>query len=138
MTDRPADSRTELNASHIWIIQFDHHRVPPLSLNKTMHWAVRSKITRALRADTKYRARVLGIPPLRRVQAQLVWHVTDSRTRDTDNPVPTLKAMCDGLVDAGIVPDDKPEFMSKPEVEIRYRPRRDGGYGHLTLEVREL
>lgn len=30
-----------------------------------------------------------------------------------DNLVPTLKIACDALVDAKIVPDDTPEFMTK-------------------------
>ena len=42
--------------------------------------------------------------------------------------------MCDGLVDAGIVPDDTPEFMDKRAPVIRYEP---GGVARMELTVEE-
>jgi Holliday junction resolvase RusA-like endonuclease len=37
--------------------------------------------------------------------------VTQNRRRDADNPAPTVKAIVDGLVDAGMWPDDTPEWV---------------------------
>ena len=65
---------------------------------------------------------------------ELVWFVTDKRRRDADNPVLTLKALCDGLVDAEIVPDDTPEYMTKLPVRIEYRPKVAAG---MALVIRE-
>jgi hypothetical protein len=50
----------------------------------------------------------------------LTWHVATNRRRDDDNVVPTLKAMCDGLVDAGVVPDDTDAYMHKLMPMIAY------------------
>ena len=64
-----------------------------------------------------------------------MWIVTDARKRDEDNVVPTLKALCDGLVDAGVVADDTPRYMVKhmPKIVLRRGVRP-----HMELRVRVL
>lgn len=37
----------------------------------------------------------------------------DRRRRDPSNLMPTQKAVVDGLVDAGVVPDDCPPFVTE-------------------------
>lgn len=93
-----------------------------MTLNQRMHWAVKARLTKDVRLIAKVKAR--GIPDLERCSVELVWFVTDKRRRDADNPVLTLKALCDGLVDAEIVPDDTPEYMTKLPVRIEYVPKR--------------
>ena len=41
--------------------------------------------------------------------------VRDNRRRDPHNYYPTVKAIVDGLVDAGLWPDDTPEFVRTVE-----------------------
>lgn len=106
---------------------------PPLTLNQRMHWAVKARLTKEVRLIAKVKAR--GIPDLERCSVELVWYVTDKRRRDADNPVLTLKALCDGLVDAEIVPDDTPEYMTKLPVRIEYVPKRV--MAGMALVVRE-
>lgn len=106
----------------VWEIPLPYD-APPLSLNQRLHWAKKSKITKELRMIARARAR--HIPDLPACAVELVWFVKDRRRRDTDNPVPTLKALCDGLVDAEVVPDDTPEYMHKRPVQIIYRPSQD-------------
>ena len=91
----------------------------PLSLNYRLHRMAEAKITRELRTLMHYRA-LYAIAPMERCEVELVWIVKDKRKRDEENIVPVLKALCDGLVDAGIVPDDTPEFMVKRMPAIRY------------------
>lgn len=91
---------------------------PPLTANQRMHWRQKAEITRAVR-QLGYIA-VLDLPKNQaRISVGLTWVVKDARRRDVDNIVPTLKALCDGIVDAGVVPDDTPEFMVKTMPEIR-------------------
>lgn len=115
-----------------WIINLPW-KSPPLSLNQRMHWAVKSRLTKEVRLIAKVKAR--GIPDLERCSVELVWFVADRRRRDTDNPVLTLKALCDGLVDAEVVPDDTPEFMRKEAVRIVYRPKVAAGMQLIVKEV---
>lgn len=67
-------------------------------------------------------ARATHIPELGRCRVRLTWFVNTRYRRDADNIVSTLKAACDGLVDAGIVPDDTPGLMAKLMPVIEYRP----------------
>lgn len=91
---------------------------PPLSLNDRVHWAKKAKLTAEMREVTGWLARAARIPKLEKISVTLIWYVKDERGRDTDNPVLTAKAVYDGLVDAGVVPDDTPKYMRKNEVEI--------------------
>jgi crossover junction endodeoxyribonuclease RusA len=54
---------------------------------------------------------------------QLHYRPRTVRRRDTDNLVALLKPVCDGLVAVGVVADDTPEFMSKPEPVIHAADR---------------
>lgn len=103
---------------------------PLLSANDRLHWAVKARRTRTIRDMTATLARVEKMPPAEHVTVQLVWTVRDHRRRDEDNTYPTFKAMCDGLVDAGVVPDDTPQFMTKLGPAIRL-----GEASKVTLEI---
>ncbi len=93
---------------------------PPLTSNQRMHWARKAKITAQVRDTAALACRRFG--PAERVEVSLSWIVRTKHRRDADNIVPTLKALCDGLVDAGIVPDDTPEYMVKRMPVIEYDP----------------
>lgn len=107
---------------------------PPITLNARKHWAAKAAQTRNVRATAAILARAQHIPPLARCEALLTYSPRDRRRRDADNLVGTLKALCDGLVDAWVVPDDTPDLMVKPMPVIG--PVTKGG--QLTLTVTEL
>lgn len=90
-----------------------------LSANGREHWAVKSRKTKGLRA----RARVVfrGYPPLGSVHVTAwVQYPTNGRS-DPANAYPTVKALVDGMVDAGVIPDDSSKFLAGPDM------RRDEG-----------
>ena len=115
-----------------WVIDLGLEK-PPLSLNDRRHWAEKSRLTKQLRQLAKVKARFL--PEMTRCSVELVWYVNTKHRRDTDNPVLTLKALCDGLVDAELVPDDTPEYMTKLPVRIEYRAK---GERALKLIVKDI
>lgn len=94
---------------------------PPLTANQRLHWAKRAELTRAVRGWAAYTFSGATFPngP---VTVDLTWHVPDRRRRDADNLVPTLKALCDGLVDAGVAADDTPDLMDKRMPQIIHTP----------------
>ena len=102
---------------------------PPLTANQRLHWANRADKTKTLRTLTAYHAR--RFPELGKCRVTLTWYVKTKHRRDADNIVPTLKAMCDGLVDAGVVTDDTPDLMVKDMPVITYDP-----YGAPRMELR--
>lgn len=89
---------------------------PPLSANQRMHWARKASTTRGLRQAGALLAR--NAPRTDRLIVTLHWRPKDRRRRDRHNLYPTVKALVDGLVDAGIVPDDDTEHVSTPEPVI--------------------
>lgn len=106
---------------------------PPLSANQRLHWAKRATITKQVRQEAAWRARSKKLPAMRACQVTLHYRPRDNRRRDADNLVPTLKALCDGLVDAGLVPDDTPNYMMKHMPVIH--PAERGKQGIMWLEI---
>lgn len=89
------------------------YQTPPLTANQKTHWATHAQHTKNLRQTTHILAKHHKIPRTTHTTVTLHYVPRTNRRRDQDNLVPTLKPICDGLVDAGIVPDDTPEFMTK-------------------------
>lgn len=108
-------------------------RSPPLTENQRLHHHAKARIVKDVRLTGALLAR--GLRGSGRVEVTLTWIVPDHRRRDEDNIVPTLKALCDGLVDAGVVPDDTPAFMVKNMPVIRVVP---GALAHMELAVEPL
>lgn len=85
-----------------------------LSSNARVHWGKRHKATRAQRYDAwyaacqaKYKAEWKGDSPITvDVEYRYDKTATGYKARDIANALSALKAAFDGLVDAGIVPDD--------------------------------
>jgi crossover junction endodeoxyribonuclease RusA len=116
-----------------WTTRLSDYRTPPLSLNDRMHWRKRAKITAEIRGLVCAWAST-AVPACSATEVELHYVPRDARRRDADNLVPILKACCDGLVDAGVVPDDTPELMRKVMPIIDAPNRVDP---HLWLLVRE-
>jgi crossover junction endodeoxyribonuclease RusA len=91
----------------------------PLTMNQRLHWAAKAKMTREWRVAAGFaavatmfgqkRGRIRSLP-LSVVQLVLPVRSVKIR-RDPHNWYPTVKAVCDGLVDAGLWPDDTPEYL---------------------------
>lgn len=132
----PGRRRCERGAVVAAVLAFDDWVKPPLSLNdRPKHWAARGKHVaevRELAADLCRDAIAAGrLDVLEPIVVTLVWYAPTRAARDADNPVATLKPVCDGLVDAGLVPDDTPEWMDKRPVQIVYRKNEPGVELHV-------
>ncbi|MGA5670012.1 hypothetical protein ACPCTG_31595 [Streptomyces pseudogriseolus] len=83
-----------------------------LNENQTrrMHWHAKSDLAAAIRAAATYAARQAlcdGMPPMQRAHIFYVIHPGPRVTRrDPANWAQSAKAAIDGLVDAGVLPDD--------------------------------
>jgi crossover junction endodeoxyribonuclease RusA len=83
------------------------------NLNDRKHYMVKAKIVREWRGATSILGRSLRIPACERIKVELHYVPAQERRRDPDNLVSALKPCCDGLVDAGIVPDDTERFVER-------------------------
>lgn len=116
----------------LWRIDFSWDKAP-LNLNDRTHWAVKASKTRLVVADTRWLVRAARIPHLAGCTVQMHFEPADARRRDTDNLVATLKPICDAIVLEGVVPDDTPVFMSKPEPIIHASSPRPKTYPRRPL-----
>lgn len=110
---------------------------PPVTANQNWkHWAPKAQAIKSIRKAASALARAHKVPRSTHITVTLTWHPKDRRRRDADNPWPTLKAACDGLVDAGIVPDDTPEYMTK-HTPVIGTPNPKDPHLVLTIETQE-
>ena len=87
---------------------------PPLNANDRLHWRQKSGVTHVVRTTTAWRVKSLGLPAAAHLTVQLHFETGDNRKRrDPANLCATSKPAIDGLVDAGLVPDDSPEWVTE-------------------------
>lgn len=86
-----------------------------LSLNDRADRRAQSSRVRALRAQARVMARAARCPSLERARIVAWLRFPDARRRDLHNYMPTLKALVDGLVDAGLLPDDSTAHLQGPD-----------------------
>lgn len=107
----------------------------PLSLNDRMHWQVKRKAVARVRRQAADATSAAGVPAMPRIAVELHYAPRDARVRDPLNLVATLKAVEDGIVDAGVVPGDDPRYV-EPTMPRIDPPTR--GTGRLYALIREL
>ena len=92
-----------------------------ITANDKLHWAARARLTKQLRQWGYLLGREgegvarLGLTHAR-VEVEFAY--PDRRRRDRSNLAPTVKALMDGLIDAGLLPDDADRFLDGPYTVI--------------------
>lgn len=89
-----------------------------LTANDRMHWRPRAEITAKWRRLGWATAKQARIPTLGRAHVLIEWLPPDRRRRDPANASPMGKALVDGLVDAGVLPDDSAEYLDGPDYRL--------------------
>lgn len=98
--------------------------VKALSPNAHLHWREKHKATSAARKNSWYWFRRFmpnGWKPAPiEIAVQYRWGPSAQgyRPRDVQNAIAALKPMIDGMVDAGIIPDDSAKWLSWGRVQI--------------------
>ncbi|HET7304271.1 MAG TPA: hypothetical protein VFJ12_06945 [Segeticoccus sp.] len=88
-----------------------------LSMNdRNGHWSQRSGPTGAWRTQTAWLARDLRPIPTP-VAIDAVVHKSRGGRWDAHNLMPTVKACIDGVVDAGLIPDDDCKHLIRVSIE---------------------
>lgn len=103
-----------------------------LSSNVQTHYRKKSKVVRELRA----RAALVGRGVTAPVPVDVVAHIgyPTARKADPPNAWPTVKALLDGLTDAGVWPDDNSEYI--PETAFRRGQKSPAGTYRVVLDIR--
>lgn len=121
----------------IWTLETSWKR-PPLSLNDRGRWQTFTARKKAIRDEIITLVRQANIPRQAHISARMIWTVPTRHDRDEDNTMATMKVVWDALIDprpkrpgAGIVPEDTPQYMTKPMTEIRY----EKGVSKVDIEI---
>lgn len=96
-----------------------------LTANDKPHWARRAALTKQLRRWGYLLGREgQGVARLHLTRARVEFEFTypDRRRRDRSNLAPTVKALMDGMIDAGLLPDDADRYLDGPHTVIADRP----------------
>lgn len=99
---------------------------------RTFHYHKRAKLVRECRERFHWLAIAAQIPPLDQISVE-VWPLSASkRTRqDVAAVFPTVKAAIDGIVDAGVIPDDSAKHL----VSLTFYPLRRWQHDGLLLTL---
>lgn len=125
--------------------------VEPLSLNDRTGRFVRASDVKNLRHAVKMLTIAERIPrygnpgSCTRIAVTLIWEPQDLDSagrktrprRDPLNLVATLKAVQDGIVDAGVVPDDTVMYVDSP-MPLIDEPRPGSRRGYLTVIIERV
>jgi len=82
------------------------------------HWGRRKRVTGELRQAAGWLAKAQRIPRLERAHILAILQPPDNRKRDPGNWYPSYKACIDGMVDAGILPDDYAKYLDGPDPRL--------------------
>jgi crossover junction endodeoxyribonuclease RusA len=93
-----------------WTIELPD--APYVTPNARVHWSRRASSAAVWRQAAKVSVMAAKVPACGRVEVSLTMFAKDRVRRDEDNLVSgVLKHVIDGIVDAGVVPDDAPEYV---------------------------
>lgn len=115
-------------------VDFILEGLPKLQTNSYGHWRTRH-------AEKSHWERRVGGVLLGRVPSEPLERVTVEFTRfstsepDFDNLVASFKPICDGLIKAGVIVDDKPSNIGSPTYRWEKAKR---GEGRIHVHVREV
>ena len=116
------------------ILWLDVPATEVLTSNQRLHWGERARRTRALRWRATLAYRQAGKPRLEVAHCVATLTYRDQRRRDDHNIMPTLKACVDGVVAAGLLPDDNHKHLVGPDIRVAEPDREQSGY--LCIELR--
>ena len=113
------------------------HPGRPWTVNneRKLHPLVRAALVRTWRAAFAGLARAEHLPRLGPVRVTVTPHLADRRGRqDVGGCMPAAKAAIDGIVDAGVLPDDTPAHV----VALTFRPPVYGRGDALAVVLEEV
>lgn len=89
-----------------------------LNENDRRHWTRKSPLVRTIRQIAHQTAVVTRAPHLQRARLAVTLAYPDRKRRDRHNYTPTIKPIVDGLIDAGVLPDDDDTHLEGPVLKV--------------------
>jgi crossover junction endodeoxyribonuclease RusA len=110
---------------------------PWLNANQRVDLRRQTPHRRAWRDAANIYAKQAKLPKLDAAHIMAMLHFTDRIRRDPHNYMPTVKAVVDGLVDYGLIPDDSSKYLTGPDLRMGepFDRRMGPGWGVLLLTI---
>ena len=89
-----------------------------LTANQRLHWRAKAARTATLRNLGVILTRQAKAAPMTRAHCTVTVTFPDRRRRDVANWAPTVKALVDGCVQAGLLPDDDTAHLLGPDLRV--------------------
>ena len=109
-----------------------HFLDPPATSNDVRsgggHWAKQRAAHKDVAKDVCTSAKFRRIPRITRCRIVVVWQRADDARVDNDSLGPFIKACKDGLVQAGVLPDDRCQVVLSDVMEVHPNCQREGLY----------
>lgn len=108
-----------------------------ISANGRLHFRKRAELTkvwRELAATRVYTLRQPLLPKYDLAHITVTIRFATNHRRDVGNYYPTAKAIVDGLVDAGVLPDDDDRHLVGPDLRREY----PNGTPRVTVHIKEI
>lgn len=127
-TAPPPDPGRRPAAAPAWSAEFTMYASDALNENHRHHWASVAARRRELRRWAAHLAAATRAPRLGRARVTATVRLSSHGRRDPLNWAPTVKPLLDGLVDAGVLPDDDAAHLEGPYLttDPTRSPRRLG------------
>lgn len=118
----------------VWTLRLPY-LAPPLTLNQRFPWQKRYRVSEQIKSDVGWLLKAEHVAAIDHASIELIWTPRTVNRRDSDNVEPTRKAAIDAIVKAGLLPDDSPEYVTRPEIRIE-APNRQ--HPSMLLVITEL
>lgn len=89
-----------------------------LTANQRIHHFAKARLSRNWRDIAAWRCRDIDAQFTNGARVVCELRFAIRRTRDPANWAPTAKAVVDGLVDAGLFPDDSDKYVTGPDMRL--------------------
>lgn len=120
------------------IAEFDIEGTPELiNAIGRKSWYIKARSSKLWRSRVSNKCYLHKISGLGLDKAVLTYTRHSMKQPDFDNLAISFKACQDGLVDAGVLVDDKPQVIGAPTYLWKFRERRLGGMISIKIEVDE-
>ncbi|GAA4209205.1 hypothetical protein GCM10022252_75380 [Streptosporangium oxazolinicum] len=120
------DPLDEFGGTGDWVVEMPSGTKVLNANDRGRHWGPRHKLTKQWRGVALVMARKEKLPRLERARIVGVYYPPTRRHRDEANLAPTLKAIVDGFVDHGLLPDDNTLYLEGPYPKISDELRQGG------------
>jgi len=119
----------------VYLLELHGERPWTSNAERRWHHMERAAKTRDTREAFGWMAKIQHVPALAAIEVYATPLAKDRRWRqDVGACFPAVKAAIDGLVDAGVLPDDNPQFVRA----LTFYPAEIGDMDGLRLQIEEV